>query len=378
MKQIIFIIIFFLGGIIHKVEADTIQDEIIFENFKCVRIDNKIYISFDANLKELKLKCEEEQIFTPVIYTQTESCAFPEFRIAGRYRYFRHLRQHNLPDGSTMYRYGKEDIIHYEAHVPYYHWMETSRIAVLDNRCGCLCRVKSSEHSRNLAVVDFRSPVFVPDYFYIEPQEKEVVLEACGSAFIDFVVNRTEIREDYRNNTRELNKITVTVDSIKADPDVHITSLKVKGFASPEGSYTNNTRLARERTIALKEYLNARYAFPAHIMKTDYEPEDWTGLAKLLAETNLQHRDAILKLIADATLKPDTKEQLIRNRYPEDYRYIQSHIYPALRHSDYIVTYKVKNYTDIDEAKRVLKIKPGKLSEHEFYMIAQSYNPGSE
>ena len=366
-------------GVTQSTKADVAPGDVTFENLKWARDHGTIFISMDVDLKKLKLKKEEELVFTPVLYDKDLSYEFPEFRVTGRYRYYRHLRnESDTLDLKSVYRYKENDLVHYEASAPYEDWMETSRLVVLDNRCGCPCKVEDAPRSNDIGQLDFRDPMFVPDYFYINPEEKEVVRSASGAAFVDFVVNRTEIREDYRQNTRELNKIIATVDSIKADPDVQITSLTVKGYASPEGSYANNTRLAKERTVALKNYLKAKYTFPEDVMKVDYEPEDWEGFRSMLQQTNLAHKDAILAIIDDPNMKPDPKDHLIRSRYPEDYRYILTHIYPALRHSDYTVSYKVKSYTDIDEAKRVMKTRPGNLSEHEFFMVAQTYEPGSE
>lgn len=378
MKKILFYFSILFSVLAHDLRAEIAPGAVTFDNFECTRIGRKVFVSMDVCLKDLRLKSEEELVFTPVIYAHSESREFPEFRVTGRNRYYRHLRNNDTLSLHTLHRYGSEDTIHYEASVPYAPWMETSRVAVLDNRCGCPCRVSSGERTNDLAAVSLRDPVFEPDYVYIEPQAKEVVREAGGTAYIDFVVNRTEIREDYRHNSRELSKIIATVDSIRTDPDVRITSLTVKGFASPEGSYAANTRLARERTEALKDYLKARYAFPASVMQTASEPEDWEGFRRLLSQTRLQHRDAILAIIADSTLAPDPKERLIRSRYPDDYRFILSHIYPALRHSDYTVRYKIRSYTDVEEARRVMQTRPGNLSEHEFYMVAQTCKPGTE
>lgn len=51
--------------------------------------------------------------------------------------------------------------------------------------------------------------------------------------------------------------------------------------------------------------------------------------------------------------------------------------YPALRHSDYHITYKVKPF-NVEEAKEVLKTKPQQLSLNEMFMVAQTYEPGSK
>ena len=50
--------------------------------------------------------------------------------------------------------------------------------------------------------------------------------------------------------------------------------------------------------------------------------------------------------------------------------------YPALRHSDYVVSYTVRPFS-VEEAKEVLRTKPQQLSLEEMFMVAQTYEPGS-
>ena len=66
----------------------------------------------------------------------------------------------------------------------------------------------------------------------------------------------------------------------------------------------------------------------------------------------------------------------IKSTYPTDYRFMLDSWYPALRHSDYVVSYSVRPFS-VDEAKQVLKTKPQQLSLEEMYMVAQTYEPGS-
>lgn len=50
--------------------------------------------------------------------------------------------------------------------------------------------------------------------------------------------------------------------------------------------------------------------------------------------------------------------------------------YPALRHSDYVVSYSVRPFS-VEEAKEIMKTKPQQLSLEEMFMVAQTYEPGS-
>lgn len=201
--------------------------------------------------------------------------------------------------------------------------------------------------------------------------------QVTGRAFIDFPVNRTEIRPDYRRNTTELAKIRATIDSVKNDPDITVRALTIHGYASPEGSYSNNERLAKGRTRALADYVDGLYSFPKGIIRSEWTPEDWDGLRAWVEANPIDNRDAILALI-NSDLEPDAKDARIRRDFPAQYAMLLRDVYPALRHSDYTVDFDIRQFTDIEEIKRLVETAPQKLSLNEFYLAAQTYTPGSE
>ena len=136
-------------------------------------------------------------------------------------------------------------------------------------------------------------------------------------------------------------------------------------------------RLAKGRTATLKEYVRMQYHFPDTLFATTYEPEDWGGLERFVAASQLKGREGILNLI-HSDLAPDVKERKIRSTYPADYAFLLREVYPGLRHSDYVVQYEVRAYTDPAEIKRLLRTQPQKLSLQEMYLVAQDMEPGGE
>ena len=51
-------------------------------------------------------------------------------------------------------------------------------------------------------------------------------------------------------------------------------------------------------------------------------------------------------------------------------------IFPALRHSDYEVSYTIRPFT-VEEAIQLIKTHPQQLSLNELFLVAQTYEPGS-
>ena len=76
--------------------------------------------------------------------------------------------------------------------------------------------------------------------------------------------------------------------------------------------------------------------------------------------------------------EPDNKEWFIKSNWKEDYRHLLKECYPALRHSDYVIEYEIRSYSTPEDIERILHTAPQNLSLEEFYILAQTYEPGSD
>ena len=159
-----------------------------------------------------------------------------------------------------------------------------------------------------------------------------------GRAYLDFPVNKTTIYPDYRRNPEELQEIKRTIDVVKNDANVHITQIDIDGYASPEGGYKNNARLAQGRAEALKDYVMGQYEFSGDIFKVTSTPEDWAGLKKYVEENNIENKDEILEIIAGVNgSNEDAQEAKIKTRFPQTYAQLYKDVYPILSNNSFIV-----------------------------------------
>ena len=150
--------------------------------------------------------------------------------------------------------------------------------------------------------------------------------------YIQFFVGDTRVVDTLGDNRRQLDKITGLMRQIVEQQEFYVDTITLTAAASPEGSYAANNILARARAEALKRYLVRRYGRSIDTMLTvRWVAEDWQELTnRIRTDREVVNRDAILELIV-AEKNPDRREQAIRQRFPEEYAYIRSVIYPQLR-----------------------------------------------
>lgn len=314
----------------------------------------------------------------PLITAGSDTLWLQPVVVAGRTRYYQRLRRDRDAGDYVMLRAGKDPDYAYTAVVPYAGWMEQSQLRIVSRTDGCCGAPTTPETTADIAAIDFKPKVYEPAIVYVTPAREMVkTREIHGSAFIDFPVNSTRILEDYRDNSRELSAIRATIDAVRSDKDVTITSLYIKGFASPEGRYAANEQLARGRTEALASYVRDLYNFPPSVMHTSWEAEDWGGLIRWIENHDISNKEAIMALISDKAIDPDRRDQLLKKRYPAQYAMLLRDVYPSLRHSDYTVNYTVRDYATVEEIAAVMATAPQKLSLDELFRLARSYDSNS-
>ena len=150
--------------------------------------------------------------------------------------------------------------------------------------------------------------------------------------YIQFFVGDTRVVDTLGDNRRQLDKITGLMRQIVEQQEFYVDTITLTAASSPEGAYAFNDRLSQGRAAALKRYLVRRYGRSIDTMLTvRWVAEDWQELTnRIRTDREIVSRDAILELIV-AEKNPDRREQAIRQRFPKEYAYIRSVIYPQLR-----------------------------------------------
>ena len=351
------------------------DNSIVVENKKVEQTGHNLVVDLTFNMDSLHLRSNQRLVFTPIVRsTGGQERTMPQIIVNGRkqdisYKRYAHK---DYPDDAQVVRRknGTAQSYEYNAIVPYEEWMKNADVVIAEDLCGC----GNVEEQDQTVIQRLRTPYMA----YLRPKaEARKARTEEGRAFIDFPVDKTTLYPDYRNNPRELDKIVNTINLVKEDKNVSITCIEIHGYASPEAPYNYNARLAEGRAKTLTDHVRRLVNLEDRLFKVTSTPEDWDGLREAVLSSNLEHKQEILDIIDDNKLTPDTRERKIKSNYPKEYRFMLDTYYPALRHSDYVVSYTVRPFS-VEEAKEILRTKPKQLSLEEMYLVAQTYEPGSD
>lgn len=124
---------------------------------------------------------------------------------------------------------------------------------------------------------------------------------------IAFPVNRTELRPDFGNNADQLAKLEDFIDSLDIEA---LDTIPVSGYASPEGPYSNNLRLAKGRAQSLIDYIVTHSAISPDQLSVGECGLAWEALRPLIEGSQIQQKAEILTLLNTAIANTDEETQL--------------------------------------------------------------------
>ena len=358
-------------------EVKLASDKIKVSNVQVAQQNNALSVSMDLNLDSLYLPSNLQLVYTPVFKTRQGDFKMPQIVINGRRQQIMFERgvgkkQLNLsPEALVVRRTNKKvQTVNYSASIPLSGQVKNYDLNMHEDLCGC----GNMEEGNDFNLRHRRQPQAV----FVRPAVEAVKVRHLDKrAYIDFPVNRIELHADYRRNPAQLDSIVRTINALKDDKNLEVSAINIHGYASPESPYSHNDYLAKNRAKTLTDYVRRMVALPTQLFTVSSTAEDWDGLRNYLKDSNLEHKTEILAIANDEKMDPDAREQKIKKLYPSEYRFMLDTWYPALRHSDYHITYKVKPF-DVAEAKEIIKTKPQQLSQEEMFMVAQTYEPGSK
>jgi len=351
-----------------------------------------LYIDMNFILKDVKVRTAHGVDFIPQLVAPANTYNLPKVSVKGKDEYLAYERRLSLMSAKEKRKHvapylvkksnkRTNDTIRYRYVLPYESWMADAKLNVQRDECGCgestLMSVQSVIDQVTLERI--LSPYIVnPHFAYVEPKVEVVKSrEIQAECFLDFEVNKINIRPEYMNNPRELAKIRVMIDDLKLDPSIKVNRLDIIGYASPEGTLATNKRLSEGRAMALRDYLASRYDFPRNQYHIIFGGENWDGLIDALETLDMDYKNEMLDIIQDIPIEKGRETKLMQLRGGVPYRYLLKNVFPSLRVAICKVNYDIKNF-NVDEAKEVIKRRPQNLSLNEMFLVANTYPKGSQ
>lgn len=324
--------------------------------------NGKVYIDFVITLpKELQGNCQSVSV-VPHLHKQNKDYPLQELSIRGvlftrvqdrnywqfnqyvrlfkpdptdEQRAFERFVKYPYPDGTRL-----DSIVDSKERIYYYYTQELNTVGegkkMLITMHGRVLGLDGSSY--NLPPLDTLEYNISSMLTFVDTTKRYVtkVIEKYSVIndrnYLAFKVNDTKIIDTLLDNRMQLAQIEGLMERLIKQDEFYIDSIVLTASASPEGDFERNNVLAKARALSLKKRLTERFGHGVDsTIQVNWIAEDWAELSQLISkDDNLKDKIALLDVV-DSRIDPDKRESILRNKFPKEYKYIRTTIYPLLR-----------------------------------------------
>lgn len=195
------------------------------------------------------------------------------------------------------------------------------------------------------------------------------VIKQAKDAKIMFLIQQANLRASELNST-EMKEFSQTMKDIKGDEQNKVLSnVEVVAYASPDGGFDLNERLAGNREANAAGYVNQQLKKEKleTYVDTKYTAEDWDGFKELVEKSDIQDKAIILRVLSMYS-EPEQREAEIKN-ISSVYSTLADEILPQLRRARLTLNYELIGRSD-DEILETYASTPKALSVEEMLYAA--------
>ncbi len=218
-----------------------------------------------------------------------------------------------------------------------------------------------------LADAASETPALTPDKFQRYIQE-------AYKADIHFLINQANVREG-ELKSEGMTAFNKDLCNAAADSSRVIEEINISSYASPEGTYEFNTKLAENREKNTSDYLNKQLKKDQISefgeLTSQFTAEDWEGFQELVSKSDMQDKELVLSVLG-MYKDPEEREREIRN-LSSVFEVLADDILPQLRRSRLTASVKVIGKSD-EEITNLYNTNPEKLSVDELLYAATLTN----
>ena len=195
------------------------------------------------------------------------------------------------------------------------------------------------------------------------------IIKQAQEANIMFLIQQANLRNSQLTSA-EMKEFHKKVAEVNADKkNYKLNNIEVSAYASPDGGLKLNTGLAEDREANAEKYLNKQLKKAKIDANVDakYTAQDWEGFQELVAKSNLQDKDLILRVLS-MYQDPEQRENEIKN-ISSVYKTLADEILPQLRRARLTANYDIIGRSD-EEIVEAFDTNPKVLSVEELLYAA--------
>lgn len=378
MKNIFTIIIISLMTLSSIVAAPKRNISIVEPHIE--KIADSVVISFTTNVGKRAVSGSNTLLLLPSLEGVNYSWSLPAIKVQNRRAAIKESRNRwtaGVENNALGYEVVDAEFggaMHYRTSVAWQPWMEGANLVaeVVEKSCCSYSQRTPMLLAENLELLPTAEPIkevivveepvievpatighkLAEVYPYVLPASEYETIEPGklfdedreNSLTVFFKQGSYNVDVTLGRNSQSLIDLMASIRMIENSLDTKVKSIIIAGFASPEGGFEVNDRLAWNRAVAVKAYILDHSELSNNTIQIYNGSVDWRGLRILVEESDMYMRQQVLDIIDntpvwDSQANKGRLGELMRLNGGRPYKYMFKNFFPKLRNAAYIKVY---------------------------------------
>ena len=330
-------------------------------------VDLKIDVTFPAKYFNKKVAIEA----TPVLRFKGGEKAYEMKAIQGE----------KVQGNAEVIPYETGKTVSYMSRIPYEDAMRLSDLEIDITGAKGAKTVKFDPRKIGDGVIATETLVVNAPATSVGEDKFQRIIKQQEEAAIYYLINSANIRSK-EMTSEEMKKLEAYIKEAAAKENVNLNGIDVRSYASPDGAYDFNEKLANQREKSSSTFLKKQMKKgkvdqykDENFFKNFVVAEDWDGFKKAMEESNIQDKELILRVLSMHS-DPEVREREIRN-IASAFAVVADQILPKLRRSLFVVNTELIGKSD-DELKALAKSNPSDLNVEELLYSATLFDNNND
>ena len=330
-------------------------------------VDLKIDVTFPAKYFNKKVAIEA----TPVLRFKGGEKAYEMKAIQGE----------KVQGNAEVIPYEAGKTVSYMSRIPYEDAMRLSDLEIDITGAKGAKTVKFDPRKIGDGVIATETLVVNAPATSVGEDKFQRIIKQQEEAAIYYLINSANIRSK-EMTSEEMKKLEAYIKEAATKENMNLNGIDVRSYASPDGAYDFNEKLANQREKNSSAFLKKQMKKgkveqykDENFFKDFVVAEDWDGFKKAMEESNIQDKELILRVLSMHS-DPEVREREIRN-IASAFAVVADQILPKLRRSLFVVNTELIGKSD-DELKALAKSNPSDLNVEELLYSATLFDNNND
>lgn len=330
-------------------------------------VDLKIDVTFPAKYFNKKVAIEA----TPVLHFKGGEKAYEMKAIQGE----------KVQGNAEVIPYETGKTVSYTSRIPYEDAMRLSDLEIDITGSKGAKTAKFDPRKIGDGVIATETLVVNAPATSVGEDKFQRIIKQQEEAAIYYLINSANIRSK-EMTSEEMKKLEAYIKEAATKENMNLNGIDVRSYASPDGAYDFNEKLANQREKNSSAFLKKQMKKgkveqykDENFFKDFVVAEDWDGFKKAMEESNIQDKELILRVLSMHS-DPEVREREIRN-IASAFAVVADQILPKLRRSLFVVNTELIGKSD-DELKALAKSNPSDLNVEELLYSATLFDNNND